>query len=583
MCGDSARTRRSSSSGGRSSRASRSAGPIFSAYVTPSPDCGVKSAVAAARSSSSSRGELGRRARRPPRRRRRRRSGTRACAAIGPASSSFTVSWIVTPVSLVAGHDRALDRRGAAPARQQRRVDVQPERAVEQRLGDQQAVGARRPRCRRLEDRGRRRAARAGGPGSRAARRRSFAGGAASCRPRPRGRSGRVSRYAISCCAASRSSTSAPNGAVAATAIRRRLPRREPAAAAGARAPRGAPPASSGRGSARRRGGRARAATTRARQALELELNGFPSSSVRLERHAARGARPAHDALERQAALVVGSRRSSERSTITRVDERVGSSLSSGWNTNTRRRMPTWVAASPTPVGVVHEPAHPLDEPARARRRRPRPRWRRMRSTGSRYWRICASASAARSRLGFGSCSTPRDRVVVTWPCRARDRVGHARRESSGVEQALSDCGSTSTTAVSPACRIAGAAAASSCAARAASAPRLGRSSRRAERGGARAGAGAAPGRAARPSLRGPPAAPPAAPAASCSVGPGDEDAHEVAERRVAELAAALELAGEEAARRRGARRARAAARRAGRSGRGRARARPGRCAPRAA
>ena len=42
---------------------------------------------------------------------------------------------------LVAGHQRTLDRRGASPAREQRRVDVQPQRPVENRLGDQHAVG----------------------------------------------------------------------------------------------------------------------------------------------------------------------------------------------------------------------------------------------------------------------------------------------------------------------------------------------------------------------------------------------------------------------------------------------------------
>ena len=40
----------------------------------------------------------------------------------------------------VTGHQRPLDRRGAPPARKQRRVDVQPERAVEHRLGDERAV-----------------------------------------------------------------------------------------------------------------------------------------------------------------------------------------------------------------------------------------------------------------------------------------------------------------------------------------------------------------------------------------------------------------------------------------------------------
>src|SRR3954447_7556541 len=48
-----------------------------------------------------------------------------------------------------------------------------------------------------------------------------FAGGAAVLRPRPRGLSGRVSKPTTSCSAASRSSTSAPNAPVAATAIRR--------------------------------------------------------------------------------------------------------------------------------------------------------------------------------------------------------------------------------------------------------------------------------------------------------------------------------------------------------------------------
>ena len=47
-----------------------------------------------------------------------------------------------------------------------------------------------------------------------------LAGGATSFRPRPAGASGRVSRALISCFAARRSRTSAPNGAVAATAIR---------------------------------------------------------------------------------------------------------------------------------------------------------------------------------------------------------------------------------------------------------------------------------------------------------------------------------------------------------------------------
>src|SRR5438034_120988 len=48
----------------------------------------------------------------------------------------------------------------------------------------------------------------------------TFAGGGATARPLPAGASGRVSTNAISCRAASRSTTSAPKGAVAATATR---------------------------------------------------------------------------------------------------------------------------------------------------------------------------------------------------------------------------------------------------------------------------------------------------------------------------------------------------------------------------
>ena len=50
---------------------------------------------------------------------------------------------IIMPVSRVAGHDGALDGRGAAPARQQRGMAIvaaEP-RALEDRLGQNQAVG----------------------------------------------------------------------------------------------------------------------------------------------------------------------------------------------------------------------------------------------------------------------------------------------------------------------------------------------------------------------------------------------------------------------------------------------------------
>ena len=41
---------------------------------------------------------------------------------------------------LVAGHERPLDRSRAAPARQQRRMDVEPQRALEQLVRDQEPV-----------------------------------------------------------------------------------------------------------------------------------------------------------------------------------------------------------------------------------------------------------------------------------------------------------------------------------------------------------------------------------------------------------------------------------------------------------
>ena len=149
----------------RRGRARGRPGVIFSAYVAPSPGCGSNAASGSTASSSraassrrplvdAARVELADRERllRRDRARRRARRPSR---------------WIVTPVSLVAGEDRALDRRRAAPARQERRVDVQPERALEQARRDVEAV--------RADDDARRRhrgarASRAGAPGCRAGR-----------------------------------------------------------------------------------------------------------------------------------------------------------------------------------------------------------------------------------------------------------------------------------------------------------------------------------------------------------------------------------------------------------------------------
>ena len=134
----------SSSSGGRLQSSSRSAASIFSAYVMPSAGCGVNVGSGSTSSSSSTR-ELARRAVDGAGvvlglDRERALRGDRPRVELGLDSLM-----IVTPVSAVAGHQRPLDRRRAAPARQQRRVDVEPERPRESRLGNQHA---RRPRRR---------------------------------------------------------------------------------------------------------------------------------------------------------------------------------------------------------------------------------------------------------------------------------------------------------------------------------------------------------------------------------------------------------------------------------------------------
>ena len=227
MCGESARTRRHESSG--SSRfSSRSAGVIFSAYVAPSSACGderrrfdhlLEQAGGDLRGALEDAAcvEVADRERFL----RRDRAGVERLDRLVDRHARLAV----------AREDRPLDRRRAAPPRQQRRMDVQPERAREQPGRDVEAVradddaldlgGQLRPL--RLVDGD---AELAAPPPSPAARR--------ACRPRPRGASGRVSSQATSCVSARRSSTSAPSGAVAATPMRISAGRR---GAAASRAP----------------------------------------------------------------------------------------------------------------------------------------------------------------------------------------------------------------------------------------------------------------------------------------------------------------------------------------------------------
>ena len=154
MWGESARTRRTTRPRRGRGRARGHPAVILSAYVTPSVACGTNSGE----------GRRGRRraARRRPAPRRAKTApasssspiGKACCAAIGPASSSFTVSWIVTPVSTVTRENRALHGRSTPPARQQRRMHVEPFPLREQVVGDQETVRAHDDdRCAEIETR----------------------------------------------------------------------------------------------------------------------------------------------------------------------------------------------------------------------------------------------------------------------------------------------------------------------------------------------------------------------------------------------------------------------------------------------
>ncbi len=138
MCGDSARTWFTSSATGRVRSRSRSAAVIFSAYVAPSAGWGAEHGLGQHVADQAC-GNLGR----------ARVHG--AGVVVGPdvecllrgdrAGVELGRRAMDRDAGLrVAGHERALDRRRTAPARQERRMHVEPEPAVEQRVGDEQAV-----------------------------------------------------------------------------------------------------------------------------------------------------------------------------------------------------------------------------------------------------------------------------------------------------------------------------------------------------------------------------------------------------------------------------------------------------------
>ena len=167
MCGDSARIWFRSSVGGRFQSSSRSSGVRRSAYVAPSSGWGTEIRGAREDFLEQFRREL---------------TGPLeddACVVLG-ADQEGTLSGDRACIELrrrpvnrdpglvVPGHDRPLDRRRAAPPREQRRMDVEPARALEQTLGDERAVRGDDHRVRRLRARTTRPGARAAGPESRA-------------------------------------------------------------------------------------------------------------------------------------------------------------------------------------------------------------------------------------------------------------------------------------------------------------------------------------------------------------------------------------------------------------------------------
>ena len=247
-----------------------------------------------------------------------------------------------------------------------------------------------------------------------------------ACGRGPRGRSGRVRSAATSCRGGEplehvgaerrRRRDGDPHGASRDAEDRLRPERRERLAAR-LRRP-------CGRGSARRRGGRARAgrrapscSSSSSRSSLAVEV-------ARLERDVDRPLDRDEHALRARGSPRRRSRVSPERSTIRGLTTRGRSSSSSAWKTKTRWRTPTCVAASPTPRASCIRRSS-ARRAARGRRRSRSTSFARIRSTGSGYWRICASATRRRASTSASSCSSRRCRLFAppsSADCRASSR-----------------------------------------------------------------------------------------------------------------------------------------------------------------
>ena len=126
---------------------------------------------------------------------------------------------------------------------------------------------------------------------------------------------------------------------------------------------------------------------------LELEPDGAPvtswASSATVDGRSTGMSTPWSD---RHPSSSVSS--SSPEPTMRGLIAAVGSSSSPRRKTNTRRRMPDLVGGEADAVRVLHQPAHPLDEPLRGPRRTPRPP---------------ARAASGRGRATGGSARAPSD------------------------------------------------------------------------------------------------------------------------------------------------------------------------------
>ena len=215
----------------------------------------------------------------------------------------------------------------------------------------------------------------------------SFAGGAASLRPRPRGASGRVSSQAISWRAASRSRTSAPERSRRGDGDGARLSARtgcgRNVASASLRC------SSSVRSMISTPSRWSSSCWTMRAQPFELEAHVVAARVPSLERHLGRALDRDAYALQRQAAL---RRRSPRRARSTaRIDDRARAVVvrleheQAAEDADLRR-------GEPDALRLVHQDDHPLDEPAGRSSSNSVTSRAFMRSATSGYWRICASA-----------------------------------------------------------------------------------------------------------------------------------------------------------------------------------------------